>query len=103
MIDHILEKFSIVLFAYTIQLISEENEFLFNLSLDEAAQTFVDEIFSSMTKMLPSRKISAIGRDAIIEIFIKYITGISGVGWTKQFIESEGEFIMIFRCASLRS
>ncbi|XP_014775242.2 protein unc-45 homolog B isoform X1 [Octopus bimaculoides] len=64
-------------------------------TMDEAAQTFVDEIFSSMTKMLPSRKLSARGRDAIIEIFIKYITGMSGVGWTKQFMESEGLYNLL--------
>ncbi|CAI9720408.1 protein unc-45 homolog B-like [Octopus vulgaris] len=64
-------------------------------TIDEAAQEFVDEIFSSLTKMLPSRKLAARGRDAIIEIFIKYITGVSGVGWSKKFMESEGLYSLL--------
>ncbi|GAB1600206.1 protein unc-45 homolog B-like [Argonauta hians] len=64
-------------------------------SIDEAAQTFVNEIFTIMTKMLPSRKVCGLGRDTIMEILIKYITDMDGVGWVKTFIESEGLYNLL--------
>ena len=41
--------------------------------------------------MLPSWKVSAPGRDNIMEIFIKYLTLSNGVGWSKRFMEIEGK------------
>lgn len=58
--------------------------------MDENGKNFIDQLFTILTKMLPSWKVSAYGRDNIMEIFIKYLTRSNGVGWSKRFMEIEG-------------
>jgi protein unc-45 len=41
--------------------------------------------------MLSSGKVSACGRDNIMELLTKFITRKDGVGWTKKFIAAQGK------------
>lgn len=61
-----------------------------HFEMDENSKNFIDQLFSILTKMLPSWKVSAPGRDNIMEIFIKYLTRSNGIGWSKRFMEIEG-------------
>ena len=45
-----------------------------------------------MVKMIQHIKVSACGRDAAMELMIKNVTRKTGVHWTKQFLETEGEW-----------
>jgi hypothetical protein len=54
----------------------------------------VDEILPQLIKMLSSGKVSACGRDNVMELFTKFITRKDGVGWTKKFIAVQGTFVL---------
>lgn len=49
-----------------------------------------------LIKMLTSGKVSACGRDNVMELFTKFITRKDGVGWTKKFIAAQGVFTLYF-------
>ena len=58
---------------------------------DEYQQKFADELFGGLLKMLEHIKVSACGRDAAMELLIKNVTRKTGVYWTKQFLDTEGQ------------
>ncbi|XP_064596944.1 protein unc-45 homolog B-like [Liolophura sinensis] len=58
--------------------------------MDEETQKLVDEIFQALTKMLIHGKVSAIGRDSAMELIIRNIPRLTNIGWTRQFLESDG-------------
>ena len=57
---------------------------------DDFQQKFVDEVFTGLVKMLQHVKVSAYGRDAAMELLIKLVTRKSGLHWTKQFLDTDG-------------
>jgi len=70
-------------------------------SSDEEAIARVDEMLPQFIRMLTSGKVSAYGRDNILELLTKFITCKDGVGWTKKFIAAQGIAFCIY--SSLQS
>ncbi|XP_055959152.1 protein unc-45 homolog B isoform X2 [Patella vulgata] len=57
---------------------------------DEYSQEYIDQIFYQLVKMLVNKKVSAHGRDSAMEIMIKHIDRLNGIGWMKKFLFTEG-------------
>lgn len=56
--------------------------------VDESVRPLIFEIFNATLPMLTNKKVSAYGRDNIMEIWIKYITIREGLGWNLIGIEN---------------
>lgn len=63
-------------------------------ALDEASLKKVDEMLPQFLKALTSGKVSAFGRDNIMELLTKFITCKDGVGWSKKFIAAHGKNVL---------
>jgi len=60
--------------------------------LDDEQSAFVDEIFGSLVKAINSNKVSANGRDNILELIIRNVTSSDGLNWTRKFLETDGKY-----------
>ncbi|ESP02238.1 hypothetical protein LOTGIDRAFT_224978 [Lottia gigantea] len=56
----------------------------------EYSEKYIDEIFYTLIKMLINKKVSGYGRDSAMEIMIKHIERLDGIGWMKKFLATEG-------------
>ena len=63
---------------------------------DEEAIKRVDEMMPQFIRMLTSGKVSAFGRDNIMELLTKFVTCKDGVGWTKKFIAAQGVSVFFY-------
>lgn len=63
----------------------------FYLFVDGAAIELIDSMLVPVIQLLGSNKLSACGRDNILELLIKFVTRKDGIGWSKKFIEAEGK------------
>ncbi len=51
----------------------------------------MNDIMPQLICMINQAKVSACGRDGVIELLTKFITRKDGVGWSKRFIEVGGK------------
>ncbi|XP_063406665.1 protein unc-45 homolog B-like isoform X1 [Mytilus trossulus] len=58
--------------------------------MTEEQQLLTDNVFTMLSKMIENAKVSASGRDNVIELIIKYITRETGLHWTRKFLDTEG-------------
>ncbi|CAG2213903.1 UNC45 [Mytilus edulis] len=58
--------------------------------MTEEQQSLTDHVFTMLSKMIENAKVSASGRDNVIELIIKYITRETGLHWTRKFLDTEG-------------
>lgn len=61
---------------------------LFYVEEDEIEH--VDQIFNALVKCINSHKLSAHGRDCVLELIIRNITSDQGLAWTRKFLETDG-------------
>ena len=60
-------------------------------------QKEVDMFFDALIHMMSHYKVSGIGRDSVLELITKNIDRLSGIHWTRNFLEStDGECIFMF-------
>ena len=55
-----------------------------------------DEILTALIPMINFAKISAYGRDNVLELLIKFVPKKDGIGWHMKLIEAEGNFLIIW-------
>ena len=51
----------------------------------------MNDIMPQLISMINQAKVSACGRDGVIELLTKFVTRKDGVGWSKRFIEVGGK------------
>ena len=71
------------------------------LLLDDDASMKIDEMMPHFIKLLGSAKMSRYGRDNIMELLTKFITRRDGVGWSKKFIEVQGNLQFLSRTLNM--
>ena len=59
---------------------------------DEDGIKFAHHLFTPITAMLSNAKVSAYGRDNIMELLIKYITKKDGLNWSRVYIDEGGQY-----------
>ncbi|XP_067935381.1 protein unc-45 homolog B-like isoform X2 [Watersipora subatra] len=60
------------------------------LKLSSYQQDLIDQIMRYLVKYINSNKVSAYGRDCIIQLIIRNVTSSDGLNWTKRFLETDG-------------
>jgi len=58
--------------------------------IDKDVVPLVDKIMSAMLPLLTHRKVSAFGRDNVLELLVKFVTRKDGAGWSIKMVENKG-------------
>lgn len=51
----------------------------------------LDKLFTALVKATNSHKLSAFGRDCVLELLIRNVTASDGLNWTRKFLETDGK------------
>lgn len=57
---------------------------------DEEQGALIDSLLGLLVKSINSHKVSACGRDCVIQLLIRNITSSDGLNWSKRFLETDG-------------
>ena len=63
---------------------------LCNYYSEEDELSHIDQVFGALVKCINSHKMSACGRDSVLELIIRNITSKDGLNWTRKFLETDG-------------